>query len=128
MTEEERYLFDLQGYLVIPGAVEPEALARMNGWLDTQVEQDPRWEGQTGNLHLEYPITWGPDFLALLDNPVVLPYLRDLLGETLRLDHDYAIFLNEGHGGLPLHGPKLTEPYDPIHFYHYVDGRIYCGL
>jgi hypothetical protein len=128
MTEEERYLFDLQGYLVIPSAIEPEALSRMNAWLEERARTDPLWQGQTGNLHLEHPLTWGPDFLALLDNPRVLPILQELLGETLRLDHDYAIFLREGHGGLKLHGPKLTEPYDPIHFYHCVEGRIYCGL
>src|SRR5689334_4142284 len=122
MTEEERYLFDLQGYLVIPNAIEPETLARMNAWLGERAKTDPQWQGQTGNLHVDYPITWGADFLALLDHPLVLPILKELLGETMRLDHDYAIFLREGHGGLPLHGPKLHEPYDPIHFYHYTDG------
>ena len=128
MTDEEKYLFDLQGYLVIENAIEPEALTRMNEWLNTKAQEDESWIGQTGNAHLEYPITWGADFLSLMTNPRAFPILQELMGETLRLDHDYAIFLREGHGGLQLHGPKTREPYDPLHFYHYVDGRIYCGL
>lgn len=128
MTDEEKYEFDLQGYLVIPDAIDAPTLARMNTWLDTRAEEDPHWEGQTGNAHLENPITWGPDFLDLLTNPLALPILQEMLGETLRLDHDYAIFLREGHGGLALHGPKLREPYDPLHFYQCINGKIYCGL
>ena len=128
MTDEEKYEFDLQGYLVIPNAIDAPTLQRMNAWLDAQAVSDPEWQGQTGNAHLDNPITWGPDFLNLLINPYALPILQEVLGETMRLDHDYAIFLREGHGGLELHGPKLREPYDPLHFYHYVNGRIYCGL
>ena len=128
MTEEEKYLFDLQGFLVIPNAIDVATIARMNAWLDAQAQTDPRWQAQTGNAHLEHPILWGPDFLALLTHPRALPILKTILGETLRLDHDYAIFLREGHGGLALHGPSLRHPYDPLHFYHYVDGRIFCGL
>ena len=128
MNEEERYLFDLQGYLVVDGVLESDVIARMNAWLDARAEEDPHWQAQTGNAHIDSPITWGPDFLALLDHPRVLPILKELMGDTLRLDHDYAIFLRPGHGGLPLHGPKMRDPYDPLHFYHYVDGRIFSGL
>ena len=128
MNEEERYLFDLQGYLHLEGVLDTDQLQRMNAWLDAKAGSDPLWRAQTGNAHIEHPITWGPDFLALLDQPRVLPILRELMGEYLRLDHDYAIFLQPGHGGLQLHGPKMREPYDPLHFYHYVDGKIFCGL
>lgn len=127
MTDEERYLFDLQGYLRIENAIEPEALAEINAWLDAQAETDPAFGGQTGNTHLENILTWGPRFRDLLDNPRVLPTLIELLGDRLRLDHDYAIFLQPGHEGLKLHGPTLS-PYDPCHYFHYVDGRMFCGL
>lgn len=127
MTEEERFLFDLQGFLVIENAIAPDALAKMNAWLDAQAECYPHWQGQTGNAHLEYPLTWGPAFRALVDQPRVLPYLKELLGDRLRLDHDYAIFLQPGHQGLPLHGPTLY-PYDPCHYYHCIQGQLFCGL
>ena len=119
MTDEERYLFDLQGYLVVENAIEPDALAEMNAWIDAQ--EDMSRDGRAGNL-----LTWGPRFRALLDNPVVLPHLKEVLGETLRLDHDYAIFSERGGQGLNLHGGGT--PYDPAQYYHCYNGRMYCGL
>jgi hypothetical protein len=127
MNEEERYLFDLQGYLVIENAIEPQALKEMNVWLDAQAERSPAFQGQTGNAHLENTLTWGPHFRNLIDNPRVLPCLTEILGDRLRLDHDYAIFLQPGHKGLELHGPTVY-PYDPCHFYHCIQGKIFCGL
>lgn len=127
MNEEEKYLFDLQGYLIIENALPPETVQEMNAWLDAQAEGDPAWRGQTGNAHIPNPITWGPMFRDLMDHPRVLPILRDVLGDTMRLDHDYAIFLEPGHTGLELHGPN-GKPFDPCHYYIYRDGQIYCGL
>lgn len=126
MTDEERYLFDLNGYLVLKGAIHGESLAKMNAWLDAQAERDPKWLGQTDNMKLENLLTWGPEFLALLDNPRVLPYLKELLGPQLRLDHDYAMFLQPGGDGLYLHGGGT--PFDQSQFYHFCDGKMYNGL
>ncbi len=119
MTDEERYLFDLQGYLVVERAIDPEDLAEMNAWIDARADF-PR-EGRAGNI-----LTWGPRFRALIDNPRVLPYLKEILGDTLRLDHDYAIFSERGGKGLQLHGGGT--PYDPSQYYHCYHGRMYCGL
>ena len=128
MTEEEKFWFDLQGYVVIENAIDKDTLARMNAWLDAKAESDPHWRGQQANAHIEYPITWGPDFRALMTHPRVLPIMKEAMGPTLRLDHDYAIFLQPGHSGLALHGPRRNQPFDPNHYYHYADGKIYCGL
>ncbi len=57
----------------------------------------------------------------------MLPILQELVGDKLRLDHDYAIFLEPGHTGLKLHGPNET-PFDPCHYYHCANGKIHCGL
>ena len=126
MNEEERYLFDLQGYLLIENALSAETVAAMNAYIDAQAAQDPRWEGQQGNDKLENVLTWGPEFLALLDHPRLLPMFKALLGSHLRFDHDYAIFLQPGGGGLFLHGGGT--PYDPSQYYHVIKDRIYSGL
>lgn len=126
MTDDERYLFDLHGYLRIENAIEPGALRRMNDWLDAKAELDPKFTGQPGSDKLLDVLTWNPDFLNLLDNARVLPYLKEILGNQLRLDHEYAIFLTPGGNGLALHGGGT--PYDPSQFYHVYNGRIYSGL
>src|SRR5579859_2279406 len=104
MNEEERYLFDLNGYLVVKNALETALVRRMNQQLDTRAEQDSRWSGQPTNDKLLDLLTWGPDFLSLLDHPTILPMLKPILGSHMRFDHDYAIFLQPGGTGLFLHG------------------------
>lgn len=127
MTEDEKFLFDLQGYLVLPGVIDVDTLAGMNAWIDAKAETDPAFRPQKRNAQALNPITWAPEFLALLDHPRVLPYLIAVMGERLRLDHDYAIFLEPGHGGMRLHGPN-SIPFDPIHYYRCDNGEIRCGL
>lgn len=116
MTEDERYFFDVQGYLVLEDAIAPGALLEMNAWIDAQEEAGPDWRARHGSL-----LTWGPTFRALLDNPRVLPYLMDILGPDLRLDHDYPIFSQPGAPGMELHGG--CTPYDPSQYYHCYDGK-----
>lgn len=128
MNEEEKYLFDLQGYIKIENVLDAATVAAMNGWIDRQAEENPAFQSQTGNTHLENVITWGPMFRNLMDHPRTLPVLRALMGDMLRLDHDYAIFLRPGHKGLELHGPTAYAPYDPCHYYHCINGQIFCGL
>lgn len=127
MNDEERFLFDLRGYLVIPDVLDAETVRLMNAWIDAKALEDPQFQGQTGNKHIENPITWGPLFQNLMDHPRILPILREILGERFRLDHDYAIFLKPGHTGLKLHGPH-TVPFDPCHYYRCDNGQIRCGL
>ena len=126
MNEEQRYLFDLNGYLVIRDAISEQALSRMNAFLDAEASTDARFCGQQGNDKLENLLAWSPDFLALLDHPVLLPMLKAILGSHMRFDHEYAIFLQPGGSGLFLHGGGT--PYDASQNYHVIKDRIYCGL
>lgn len=121
MTEEERYMFDVWGYLVVEHAIPSETLREMNAWIDAQEAQDSNWQKQYASI-----LQWGPPFLALLDNPRVLPYLVELLGPELRLDHDYPIFSHAGAPPLHLHGGGT--PYDPAQYYHCYRGQMYNGL
>ncbi len=126
MNEEEKYEFDLNGYIVIKGAISQDTVARMNQYIDSRAETDPRFIGQCGNDKLTDLFTWSPDFLSLLDHPVLLPKLKSVLGSHMRFDHDYAIFLQPGGKGLFLHGG--ATPYDASQYYHVFKDRIYCGL
>jgi ectoine hydroxylase-related dioxygenase (phytanoyl-CoA dioxygenase family) len=125
MTEQEKYLFDLQGYLTVPDALSPEQLQTFNATLDEHMvaEMGDKSTQRFGGL-----LHWGQPFLDLLDNPRITPYLENLLGAQFRLDHIYADVIRGGLGpiGAGLHGGG--SPYDPAQYYHYRDGKMYSGL
>src|SRR5205814_7276584 len=55
-----------------------------------------------------------------------LSYLRELIGDKMRLDHEYAIFMKQGGTENRMHGGGT--PYDPAQYYHYRNERFYNGL
>ena len=127
MNEEERYRFDLQGYLKIENAIEAETVYAMNQWFEEKAETDPEFAGRDGETIKVFELlTWGPQFLNLLDNPRVLPYLKEMCGDRLRLDHDYGLISRRPGPKLTLHGGGT--PYDASQYYHCRDGKFYNGL
>ena len=59
VSDLERYMFDLQGFIVIKRAVGPEALAKLNAGVD---QSDPREPGRVGGLAVD-------DAKAIVQNP-----------------------------------------------------------
>jgi hypothetical protein len=121
LTPEEKFLFDLQGYLVIKNVLTPGEVAEMNRIAD---EKFPRPEGATGQRNSRVSL-WGPPFQALIDHPRIVPYLLELIDSKFRLDHDYCIFMSQGDQGGNLHG---GEGHEGDHWYKYRDGRMRNGL
>jgi Phytanoyl-CoA dioxygenase (PhyH) len=124
MSEAERFRFDLQGFLVRPGALSPGDVAALNAAVDV--------------LGLPFP---GPDlasqrftdflpvarrFRDLIDHPAVLEIVRETCGPNVRLDHSYGIVMTRGTSGLALHGGGT--PFDPAQHYRVDAGRIRTGL
>ena len=85
MTGEEKFQVDLEGYLVIKNVLTDDEVAEMNEIIDSGNRQGP-------------PSLWGEPFKRLIDHPTILPYLIDLLGPHVRLDHDYSLFMQKGQG------------------------------
>ncbi len=126
MDDKEAFLFDLQGFLVVPRALEATQVIELNHILDNKIAQDcpadmdhHRFGGQ---------LDWGKAYRALLDNPLITPYLEALLGPRFRLDHVYLDLIRTGKGpiGTWLHGG--STPFDPAQYYHFRNGRMYNGL
>lgn len=120
MTPEEKFLFDLHGYLLIKNVLSPAEVTALNTLGDTMVppvagEKDRRLRVSN----------WGPDTQALIDHPKILPYLLTLIDTKFRLDHDYCIFMEPGAPGGSLHG---GEGYEGDHWYKYRDGQMKNGL
>ena len=121
MTDEEKFLFDLQGYLVIRGALTVDEVSELN-----EIADD-RFPSTTGPDAYRRALVslWGEPYKRLIDHPRIVPYLVELLGPKFRLDHDYCIFMSGGSDGLLLHGGNSIEN---DHWYRYKDGVMRNGL
>ncbi len=137
MNDTEKYLFDVNGYIVIPDALPPELVARLNRQLDERIAAA---SDQAAHQHtFSHCLAWRGAMLGLIDNPRLEGHLNDLLGPPpysrpergpfFRLDHTYATVLmphTEGVGAFILHGGNT--PFDPGQFYRVSEGCIYNGL
>ena len=118
MTDEEKFIVDLEGYLVIKDVLTPDEVADMNEIID---------RGDRSG----HPTLWGEPFKKLIDHPKILPYLIELIGPRCRLDHDYAIFMREGESRGRLHGGEdggRPGGSEGDHWYKYRDGVMRNGL
>lgn len=123
MNEEEKFQFDLQGFLVVKNVLSPQRCAELSDLAD-QVWPRQSSDGpyrRTGSIS-----QWHSAFLELIDHPKVLPYLIELIGARLRIDHDYCIFMQKHRSTHQLHGgPHVFES---DHWYRYNDGVMRNGL
>jgi hypothetical protein len=150
LDDIERYLFDLNGYLVVKAALTTDEVSRINAVIDAM----PPWDQVSASSHAhtgldrestadgnteptEGPIDfysgllleWGEPIRRLVGHATIRPYLEELLGDTNRLDHQYAIFMKNDHvfaGGHALHGGGT--PFDPSQYYLFRNGRMHSGL
>jgi hypothetical protein len=145
MTDHERYLFDLRGYLVVENVLTPEELTACNeaierhrdlirprpreqslsGGSPALLGEEGRLEITRGLLQLDRP--WCEPFRRLLVHPGIVSYLTELIGPGFRLDHGPGLIgMRQGTEGHVLHGGG--EPYDPAQYYFHKNGRMYNGL
>lgn len=126
MNDQERYLFDLQGYLLVENALNSEEVKELNALLEERMgrEMEPGQNTKRfGGL-----LRWGEPFRRLLDHPNIAPILSEILGPKFRLDHDYLDVIRSGLGpiGATLHGGGA--PFDPSQYYQFRDGKMHNGL
>ncbi len=97
MTDEQRLFYEANGYLVIPHALPPDALADVRAAADRAESlwrADPTRLGIRGpNLEqVQAPIEYEETLLNLLAHPVLFPIVRELLGEDVSMiDNDFFI-------------------------------------
>ena len=125
LTAQQRYFFDLNGYLVLDGVLPRRDVEHLDAMVDAQRMLPPGPSIESQRFGDEF-LRWDAGFRDLLDHPAVLPILRDLLGDYLRLDHAYGIRMASRSSGLGLHGGGT--PFDPSQYYLHRGGRMYNGL
>ena len=145
MTEDQKYLFDINGYIVVRDALSADDIALANAAIDRHVGEirervgelslsggSEVLRGSTGRGDLDGALTWeepfGRPFRDMLVNPKVVPCLHELLGPGFRLDHNLGILtMRKGAEGHVLHGSS-GPGFDRHQYYIVRDGRMHNGL
>ena len=125
MTDDEKFFFDLKGFLLLKNVLTPAEVAHCNEAIDRHgalfFETERVLEGESrvlggmakqkwmeGMLAWERP--WCEPFRELMVQPHLKPYLAELLGSGYRLDHGpLLIAMDKGNGGHLLHGGAVER-------------------
>lgn len=140
MTDREKYLFDLQGFLVVKGVLSDDEVARLNEAIDANM--DKRREGKGGSKGsaaldggprgefkdiLEWEQPWCQPFRDLLVHKPTIPYLDELLGRGWHSCTKPLIYHSKaGEEGLILH--MGNAHFQGGAYYSYQNGRMRNGL
>jgi ectoine hydroxylase-related dioxygenase (phytanoyl-CoA dioxygenase family) len=152
MSQDERYLFDLNGFLVVRGVLSEEDVAEANRAIDAhQDEMKERSSTELRNAKkgtpmygsgpgrkdlggvLEWPSGQSKVFKSILAHPKLRPYFHGLLGKGYRMDHmPFVITQGKGAEGFHLHGGTIdcsSGAYNPGLSYTYAqDGSMVNAL
>ena len=134
MDAEQKYIFDLQGYIVYKGVVPGEVVKACNEVLDrfeTMNENDyppPLCLGDQRteqNLYISNILEGDEVFRKLIDIPEVIDVVSEVTGGPYRLNHTYAIYRwGGGYTGLHMHGTPII----PKCQYHCRNGQMVSTL
>jgi len=137
LSQKHRYLFDLNGFLVIRNAFSPEEVAKANAAIDANADKLKErkgklrtsalygreshalaGDGETGRIDGGGLLGWDAPhadvFRSVLAHPSLVPALTDLMGAGYRLDHSPLLLaMNKGAEGHTLHGGAVTEAGEP---------------
>lgn len=100
MNDTEKYLFDLNGYVVLEDAVPAELVAGCNAALDRFEDMAPvnyphplvmGDERTEGNLYISNILEGDEIFARLMDLPPVLDVIETVTGKPYRLNHTCTI-------------------------------------
>ncbi len=138
MSSDEKYLFDLTGFLIVRDVLSPEQLELANAAIDSmELQQSPEYFGDSKALGgantstrlgntvglLDLPQPHCQPFRDMLAHPKTTPHLNTILGEGWRLDHGPGLIaMDKGCSGGTLHGNFDNAPY------FYREGKIFTGL
>lgn len=108
--EMQKYLFDLQGYLVVENVLNQDEINTLNNLIDQQNLPAPKESSRFGSAP-EGPgfLQWGKPFCDLLDHPTVMSILQFRLGDCFRLDRLYGINMEKG-----MRRGRLHADYGPM--------------
>lgn len=127
LTELDRYTFDLRGYLLFENVLDGNTVGRLRDAIGRQglPPADETIERQRFGAAGEM-FRWDRGFGDLIDHPLAVALVAELIGPYVRLDHAYGITMRPGTAGLGLHGP--AQPFDSSQYYVHRMGVMRSGL
>lgn len=141
MTDAEKYLLDVHGYLVIRNVLSSQELRAAHAAIDQYAEKinirpndlargSAPLQGRIGRGDLSGMLTWDKPhcdiYRDMMVHPKLTPYLENLLGPGFRLEAMGTILMDEGAEGFWFH--EGGEPLDRSRSYTYRNGRMYSGM
>ena len=145
MNDTEKYLFDLNGYIVIEAILSTAEVALCNEAIDRHADRivertgDLSLSGNSATLKgttgrgdlgglLGWDQPWCEPFREMLCHPRVVPYLNCIVGPGYRLDHNGGLIsMRKGAEGHTLHGSS-GPGFDPHQYYIFKNGQMHNGL
>ena len=103
MTDEEKFRFDLTGFLVRPAILTADEVAEIVDQID-RIKHDPE------SLPAEHRDVPGGPASLLIDHPRVVDVLHEVIADDIRLEGCYCVWRTKGerHGDLHGGGPQPT--------------------
>ena len=122
MSERDKFMLDLNGWLVVENVLSSEEVAALNASLDANWDRRSRgFESAKRKAYdqmhgmLEWPTADAQPFRDLLAHAKVVPYLNTILGRGWRMDHSpfllssTAGFEGQVGGGMSVHGSTAIQ-------------------
>lgn len=144
MSDTEKFMFDLQGYLHVPSFLRPDEVQAINDAFDAnwhlrrigaEATKRQGYDQFYGMLEWEQP--YCQIFRDLLAHPKIVPYLNTMFGRGWKVDHEPFMLTGTaemsaarnaaGDGGMSVHG-GTAHHFQGHSYYEYNNGQIRNGL
>lgn len=141
MTDKEKFLYDLQGFLVVKDFLTEEEVQTLNNAFDANEDRrydDPN-QATGGNMDgpvrrgiftdmLAWEKPWCLPFRNLLAHPKIVPHLDTLLGRGWKMDHaPFMLTGGKGTEGLRIHGATSAH-FNGSAYYTFANGMMRSGM
>jgi ectoine hydroxylase-related dioxygenase (phytanoyl-CoA dioxygenase family) len=145
MNDDEKYLFDINGYIIVRNVLSDEEIARCNEAIDHHSHlirertgeqslsgESKALKGITGRGDLSGVLSWEKPwrdpFREMIAHSRIVPYLNVILGTGFRMDHNCGLItMREGAEGHTFHGSS-GPGFDPNQYYIFKNGQMHNGL
>ena len=143
ITDQDIFLFDLRGYLILEGAIDPDHVKELNSILDELRNLKPGdWQGYVHGhvfqstkegINLQQIYEGGEPFERLIDNPSWIDHVMTFVGGQDSFDsHHGPLFIDENFANIRGPGESIGLHSGPVPWvkrcqFHVHNQKFNCG-